>query len=464
MGTSVERAIAIVGVGAVLPDAPDAPGFWRNLADGRYSIGDVPPDRWDPELYWDPDPKAPDKTYSRIGGWVREWEWNPLAWRLPIPPKVAEVMDLAQKWAIVAARETLADYGAPEKALDPERTAVILGNALGGDTHLLTAARILFPEVAAELEKAPSFRSLPGELRAAVLEELRAGVGSRLPVITEDTMPGELANIVAGRLAALFDFKGPNFVTDAACASAMAAVSAAAEGLEGGDFDAVLTGGIDANMSPSTFVKFCKIGALSGTGSRPYAAGADGFVMGEGAACFLLKRLADAERDGDRVYAVIRGLGGSSDGRGKGITAPNPVGQQLAVERAWRSAGLAPEAGDLLEGHGTSTRVGDVVEVESLDAVFRGYGLPATSIALGSVKSNIGHLKGAAGAAGLLKATLALHERVLPPSLNCDTLNPAIDFAGSPFVVNTGLRPWDKAGSNGDTVRRAGVSAFGFGG
>src|SRR5436309_7356391 len=168
------------------------------------------------------------------------------------------------------------------------------------------------------------------------------GIAHSLPEITEDTMPGELANIIAGRVANVFNFHGPNYVVDAACAAAMAAFGAAIEGLEEEDYDAVITGGIDANMGASTFIKFCKIGALSATGTRPYADGADGFVMGEGAAFFLLKRLEDAERDGDRVYAVIRGFGASSDGRGKGITAPNPVGQRLAVERAWQTAALPP--------------------------------------------------------------------------------------------------------------------------
>ena len=192
----------------------------------------------------------------------------------------------------------------------------------------------------------------------------------RFPAITEDTMPGELANIIAGRIANLFDFHGPNFIVDAACASAMAAIDAAVEGLETGDFDAVITGGVDANMSASTFVKFCKIGALSATGTRPFGDGADGFVMGEGAALFLLKRLADAERDDDHIYAVIRGIGGASDGKGKGITAPNPVGQRLAIRRAWQNAGIAPSADTLIEAHGTSTKVGDVVEAQSIADAF----------------------------------------------------------------------------------------------
>ncbi len=171
--------------------------------------------------------------------------------------------------------------------------------------------------------------------------------------------------------------------------------------------------------------------------------GADGFVMGEGAAIFLLKRLADAERDQDKIYAVLRGIGGASDGKGKGITAPNPVGQKLCVERAWKNAGLSPGTATLIEGHGTSTRVGDVVEAQSMVEVLGQTSLPVHSVALGSVKSNIGHLKGAAGAAGMLKAHLSLHHKVLPPSLHCEHPSPDIDFAHSPLYVNTELKPWE---------------------
>ena len=298
-------------------------------------------------------------------------------------------------------------------------------------------------------------------MRSEINRELHEGMDKHFPPITEDSMPGELANCIAGRIANLFNFHGPNYICDAACASAMAAMNAAVEGLVEGDFDTVITGGIDRNMGPPTFVKFCKIGALSATGTRPFAEGADGFVMGEGAAIFLLKRLADAERDGDKIYAVLRGLGGSSDGKGKGITAPNPIGQKFAIERAWKNAGLSPATVTLIEGHGTSTKVGDVVEVQSLSNALSAYNLPKGSVALGSVKSNIGHLKGAAGAAGLLKATFALRDKVLPPSVHCERVNPDIDFANSPLYVNTALKPWTMSA---DGVRRAGLSAFGFGG
>src|SRR5436309_4570198 len=461
MRETAHRAIAIVGVGAVLPDAPDVPTFWSNVKNGRYSISETPADRWDAALYFDPDPKAPDKSYSKIGGWVRDWEWDPIAWKLPIPPKVSESMDRTQKWALSATRQALADYGWPARTLDPDRTAVILGNAMAGERHYPTAMRLFFPEYARELESAPSFAALPTELRTAIEEELHDGIAHSLPEITEDTMPGELANIIAGRGANVFNFHGPNYVVDAACASAMAAFGAAIEGLEEEDYDAVITGGIDANMGASTFIKFCKIGALSATGTRPYADGADGFVMGEGAAVFVLKRLADAERDGDKIYAVVRGIGGSSDGRGKGITAPNPAGQRLASEAAWEQAGLSPATVGLIEGHGTSTRVGGAAGLVGRSSVFGPAGVPAGSVPLGSVKSNIGHLKGAAGAAGLLKAALALHDKVLPPSIHCGKTNPNIDFSRTPVFVNTELRTWERPEGG---VRRTGVSPFGVAG
>ncbi|MGO8877603.1 MAG: beta-ketoacyl synthase N-terminal-like domain-containing protein, partial [Acidimicrobiales bacterium] len=457
----LSRAVAIVAVGAIMPDAPNASAFWENIKQGRYSISEVDPSRWDPHLYYDPDPKAPDKTYSKIGGWVRDWEWEPRAWKLALMPTVADQMDDTQKWAVACTQQALTDYGYPERPLDNDRVAVVFGNAMAGEQHYKTATRIAFPEFAEDLGEAPSFRALPADVQRAIAAEFGDLVAKRYPEITEDTMPGELSNCIAGRVANLFNFRGPNYVVDAACASAMAAMNSAVSGLVEGEYDAVITGGIDRNMGPTTFVKFSKIGALSATGTRPYAAGADGFVMGEGAATFLLKRLGDAVRDGDHIYCVLLAMAGSSDGKGKGITAPNPVGQKLSVERAWHKAGVAPQTATLVEGHGTSTRVGDVVEHASMAAVFGGDGVAVGSIALGSVKSNIGHLKAGAGAAGIFKVVMAIHDKVLPPSLNFSAPNPDIDFANSPFRVNTELRDWELPEAG---VRRAGVSAFGFGG
>ncbi|NOK88154.1 MAG: Malonyl CoA-acyl carrier protein transacylase [Chloroflexi bacterium AL-N15] len=457
MDSTADRAVAIVGVGATLPDALSAPKYWQNICNKVYSITETPSDRWSIADYYDPDPSAPDKTYSKIGGWVRgyEFDWK----RFRIPPRVAAAMDESQKWAVTTCAEALADFGYPDRPLDLERTGVVLGTAMGGELHYITTMRVMLPEVVHALDHVDEFGQLPANVREAIKQKWHAEMGSRMPEVTEDTMPGELANIVAGRVANVLNLRGPNFITDAACASTFAATVASVELLLRGQCDAILTGGVDRNMGISSFVKFCKIGALSATGTRPFGDGADGFIMGEGAACFLLKRLADAERDGDRIYGVIRGIGGSSDGKGKGITAPNPVGQVIAIQRAWHEAGLDPATATLIEAHGTSTKVGDVVEVESLAKVF-GSG-ERGQMALGSAKSNIGHLKAGAGAAGLLKSVMSLHDKVLPPTLNAERPNPNIDFAATPFYINTELREWPKLSN---VPRRAGVSAYGFGG
>ena len=292
-----DRAIAIVGLGCILPDAPDVDTFWQNIINKRYSISDVPPGRWGTGDYFDPDPRAPDKTYTTIGGWVNgfEFDWR----RFRIPPKVAAAIDQGQQWALSISADALADYGYPDKPLNTADTAVILGTAMGGELHYQTMMRINFPEYADALESAESFQNLPASVREQIVREFHGVIDETLPHITEDSMPGELPNIVSGRVANVLDLHGPNFITDAACASSMAAVEAAIEMLTDHKVDAVIAGGVDRNMGIGSFVKFCKIGALSATGTRPFGAGADGFVMGEGAAVFLLKRLEDAERSGD---------------------------------------------------------------------------------------------------------------------------------------------------------------------
>ncbi len=267
MESNADRAVAIVGVGAILPDAPDAPAFWQNICNKRYSIIDVPPERWSIADYYDPDPAAPDKTYTKIGSWVRgfRFDWQ----RFRIPPKTAAAMDEGQQWAVAIAAEALADYGYPERPLDTERAGVIFGTAMGGELHNLTTQRIVFPEYARALQDAAAFSSLPEPVRQAILQEWRERTGEVFPPVTEDTLPGELANIVAGRVANVLNLRGPNFVADAACASSFAAVSAAVEMLVDHRVDAFIAGGVDRNMGAAAFVKFCKVGALSATGSRP---------------------------------------------------------------------------------------------------------------------------------------------------------------------------------------------------
>ncbi len=279
----------------------------------------------------------------------------------------------------------------------------------------------------------------------------------------EDSFPGLLSNVVAGRIANRLDLHGTNCTVDAACASSLAAVSAAVNELALGKADLVVTGGVDVTNNPLMYVCFSKTPALSPTGdARPFSEDADGTLLGEGLAMLGLRRLDAAERDGDRIYAVIRGLGTSSDGRGGAIYAPMAAGQVRALRRAYETAGYGPDTVELVEAHGTATRAGDAAEFKSLRQVFGETGRPDSGwCALGTVKSQIGHTKSAAGAAGLIKAVLALHQRVLPPTIKVRKPNPGLGIESSPFYLNTAVRPWTR---RADHPRRASVSSFGFGG
>jgi acyl transferase domain-containing protein/NAD(P)-dependent dehydrogenase (short-subunit alcohol dehydrogenase family)/phosphopantetheinyl transferase len=460
-------AIAIVGIGCRFPGGSTGPeAYWQNIVAQRYAIGEVPKDRWDAELFYDPDPAVPDKTYCRIGGFLTDFVFDPKAFR--IPPNVARQVDPVQQITLMCVADALRDAGlkvdkrSDGREFDRERCAVILGNSLGGEMSDRYAIRLAWPDVAQKLVAVPPFCNLSADERLAFLAQMELAYKAGLPVVDEDSMPGELANVIAGRIANAFDLGGANFTVDAACASSMAAIDAAVKSLRDGESDVVITGGADRSMNIATYVKFCKIGALSPDHSAPFDASANGFVMGEGCGILVLKRYEDAVRDKDRVYAVIRGIGASSDGRGKGITAPNLNGQLRALRRAYEAAGIDPTDVDLVEAHGTSTVVGDKVEVEALTQVIgagnRGDRGP---VRVGSVKSMIGHLKSAAGAASVIKAALALHHGVLPPSINFRQARPEVPLDAVPLKVQTVAEPWPEAP---DGLRRAGVSAFGFGG
>lgn len=456
-----KERIAIVGMGCVLPDADDLATFWENIITGRNSISEVPSHRWEPKLFWTEDRKAVDMTYSKIGGFIRDFKFNSKKFR--IPPKVAQQVDVVQQLALQATSDALADAGISEKGTtDLSRVAVILGNSMGGErVRDHSIIRVYYPEAEEALRKTAGFSALNSEQQSGILEAFQANYKAGLIPITEDTMPGELSNVISGRVANAFDLGGPNFTADAACAGSMAAIQTAVKGLLDGDFDAAVTGGVDRTMGVATYTKFCKIGALSPTHSSPFDQKADGFVMGEGAAILVLKRLSDAEKDGDRIYATIRGIGASSDGKGKGITAPNIQGQIRALRRAYANAEIDPVEIDLMECHGTSTVVGDKVEVQALTDLIganrRGARGP---VRIGSVKSQIGHLKSAAGAAAAIKISLALHEKTLPPSINFKNARTDVPFDTVPLRVQTKTEPWETAG----WPRMAGISAFGFGG
>ena len=446
--------IAIIGMAALMPDAPNVETFWSNVLEGKVSIKEMDVDRWDPsDFYTDGGPgNVPEgKTYARIAAQVEGYEFD---WRRHrVPPGTLTQIDLAQQWAVTVGAAALehAGYG-EDKALPRERTGVTIANALGGEFRNLSNFRVW----ADALKRKALERGLPEEEGDAFVASIVEGS----PRIDEDTMPGELANVVAGRVANLLDLQGPNHTTDAACASSMAALLDACLQLQAGFVDVMLVGATDRTLDPATFAKFSAIGALSPTHSTPFDAGANGFVMGEGAGMFVIKRLSDAMADGDHVHAVIRGIGASSDGRGKGITAPSQRGQIQAIERAYAQAGYQVGTVGLIEAHGTSTKVGDATELASLATAFGG--APSGDlVAVGSVKSQIGHLKAAAGIAGLIKTTLALREATLPPSAGFQTPNPNVAWEDNPFYVPTSARPWPSPRGH---PRRAGISAFGFGG
>ncbi|MHA1777372.1 MAG: beta-ketoacyl synthase N-terminal-like domain-containing protein, partial [Promethearchaeota archaeon] len=455
---SIDSRVAIVGLGGVFPDSNNITEFWQNILMRKYSISEVPSDRWDAEIYYSSNKNEPDKTYTKIGGFIKNFQFKPIKFR--IPPQMAARMDPVQKWALTAAKEALLDAKFPVDGKKPINLAVILGNSLGGEIQRTNDKRVLIQEIKHIFHQAKQLNMATTSSLVELQTYLENELIKDIPPINEDTMPGELSNIIAGRICNIFNLNGKNLTTDAACASSLAALDTAVKGLLFGDYDAVLAGGADRSMDPAVFIKFSKIGALSAKKSCPFDAEADGFVMGEGAGFVVLKRLSDAIRDNDKIYAVIRGIGSSSDGRGKGITAPNPQGQQNAILRAYNAAKISIDDIQYIECHGTSTVIGDAAELKVLQDILKNKG-GNQKIAIGSVKSQIGHLKSAAAIAALIKTSLALYHKTIPPSVNFNTPNPKIDWEKAPFYVNTQTQPWELSESS---IRRAGVSAFGFGG
>ncbi len=437
--------VAIVGLGCILPGAPDVARLWTNILEKVDAISEVPAERWDWRQMYDPDRSTRDKVYSRWGGFIDPVPLDPMA--LGLPPKSLASIEPFQLLALLCAQAALKDAGYATRPFDRERTSVILGAGGGGaDTSVGYTVRSALP-------------SLLGD----ALPELQERLFERLPEWTEDSFAGLLMNVAAGRIANRLDFGGTNYTVDAACASSLSAIGLAARELQVGTSDMVLAGGVDAIQNPFAYLCFSKTQALSPTGRcRPFDANADGIAISEGFATVVLKRLADAERDGDRIYAVIRGVGAASDGRDRSLTAPRPEGQMRALRRAYAQARFSPATVGLVEAHGTGTVAGDGAEVKALTTVFAEHSEQHQWCAIGSIKSMIGHTKATAGVAGIVKAALALHHRVLPPTIGVSEPNPKAGFAESPFYVNSEARPWLTGAA--EHPRRAGVSAFGFGG
>ncbi|MFD9482544.1 SDR family NAD(P)-dependent oxidoreductase [Streptomyces sp. NPDC059991] len=430
--------IAVVGMACMFPQAPDLATYWANVVGGVDAVTEVPADRWDPEIYHDATGERAGTTASRWGGFLPPIPFDPFAYG--IPPASLGSIEPVQLLALEAARRALEDAGYGDRPFDRSRTSVVFGAESGSDLSGATTLRTVLP---------------------AYLGEIPAAVEEQLPTLTEDSFPGMLANVIAGRIANRLDLGGANYTVDAACASSLAALDVACKELASGTSELVLCGGADLHNGINDYLLFSSVRALSPTGrSRTFDASADGTVLGEGVACVALKRLADAERDGDRVYAVVKGIGSASDGRSLGLTAPRPEGQRAALERAYRAAGVSPARVGLVEAHGTGTVVGDRTELATLTAVFTESGAAPGGCALGSVKSQLGHTKCAAGLAGLIKAAMALHTGITPPTLHLKQPNAAWDAATSPFAFHAEARPWAAPVAE----RIAGVSAFGFGG
>ncbi|WP_433521450.1 SDR family NAD(P)-dependent oxidoreductase [Nocardia pseudovaccinii] len=445
--------IAVVGIASLTPGACDTDAFWHTVLEGRDQLTDVPPTHWLIDDYFDPDPAAADRTYCRRGAFLSEIDFDPTAYG--ITPNAVPATDTAQLLALVVADRVLADLSRNSaRKIDRERVSVILG----------TGALNLLRTMSNRMQRPVWLKALrESGVAEADAHVICDRIAAHYVPWQEATFPGVLGNVVSGRIANRFDLHGTNVTVDAACASSLAAVAGAMQELALGTADTVITGGVDTLNDISTYMCFSKTPALSPTGDcRPFSDRADGTMLGEAVVMFALRRLADAEQDGDQVYAVIRGIGSSSDGKGSAIYAPVPAGQARALERAYRAAGYGPDTVGLVEAHGTGTRAGDAAEFAALRDVFDATGRPDRQwCALGSAKSQFGHTKSAAGSVGLLKAVLAVQHKVLPPTIKVDRPNPELDLPASPFYLNTVARPWI---SPAGRPRRAAVSSFGFGG
>ncbi|ODU07547.1 MAG: hypothetical protein ABS81_00045 [Pseudonocardia sp. SCN 72-86] len=459
---TADEPIAIVGMAGLFPMAKNYRDYWQNILDAVDCTTEVPPTHWRPEDHFDPepstDPADPDTTYCTRGGFVPPTEFAPGEFGLP--PNQLEVTTTVQLLSLVVARDLLRDAGAvtddgDASWYDPARTGITLG---------VTGPMPLTHPMAARLET-PVLKEV---VRSCGLSDADAEAIARkyllaFPPWEENTFPGLLGNVAAGRIANRFDLGGINCAVDAACASSLSALRLAVSELNEGRADLMITGGCDTENTVFGFMCFSRTQALSKSGRiKPFDDTADGTLVGEGIGMLALKRLADARRDGDRIHAIIRGVGSSSDGRFGSIYAPRASGQVLALQRAYTDAGCSPSSVELFEGHATGTAVGDRTELTALGTVLSDAGDDVGYAAIGSVKSQIGHTKGAAGTASLMKLALALRHKVLPPTINIDTPNSALVETPGALYPNTVTRPWIRDPRR--PVRRAAASAMGFGG
>jgi acyl transferase domain-containing protein len=449
----LRQPIAIVGMAGIFPKAPDVATFWSNILNLVDAVDDPLPE-WGGEHFLGLGSQELGRIYTQKGGFLKELSrFDPRGYG--IMPVAVSGSEPDQFHALDCARRALEDAGLRDYR--PESIGIILGHGIHANR-----ANVNGIQMALVVDQTVRIVQglFPGASPAA-LAEVRARLKARLPAVEVDATPGLVPNVMTGRICNRLDLMGPNYIIDAACASSLIAVEAAMLELQRGRADVMLTGGVNTSTSPLVYAVFCALGALSRSSSiRPFDARADGTLLGEGAGVLVLKRLADAVRAGDRIYAVLRAGGQSSDGRDKGVMAPRLEGEVLAMERAYRQGGIDPASIGLVEAHGTGIPLGDRTEVAALGRVWGERRRRLPHIALGSVKSQIGHCIPAAGIASLIKVALALYHRVLPPTL-CGQVSDQLGLERTPFYLNTEARPWIHGGR---APRRAGVNAFGFGG
>ncbi|NYT95313.1 type I polyketide synthase [Salinispora sp. H7-4] len=447
--TMVDDDVVIVGLACRYPAADNPAQLWENVLNRRQAFRPLPAGRLPLTEYGG---DGPDQTTVRRAAVLDGWRFDRARFR--IPGSTFRAVDLSHWLALETAADALADAGLPKgSGADRSRVGVVIGNSLTGEFSRASAMRVRWPYVRRAVAAGLSDGGLAGDEVAALLERVEQRFKAPFPVPGDETLAGALANTIAGRICNHFDFHGTGYTVDGACASSLLAVLTAADAVATGQLDVALAGGVDLSLDPLELVGFSRVGALACDEMRVYDAQPTGFLPGEGCGVVVLTRSSYALERGLRPYGRLLGWASSSDGGG-GLTRPEESGQRLALRRAYLRAGIDPGAVRLVEGHGTGTAVGDEAELRALLGV---RGPDAPPAVLGSVKANIGHTKAAAGVAGLIKAVLAVHREVLPPTTGCRSPHPLL-ADGNRLRVADEAQPWP-AGE-----QYAAVSAMGFGG
>lgn len=457
--------IAIVGMACRYPDARTPGELWENVLARRRAFRKVPPERLNLADYVRADyvpggPADPDSLYTIEAALLEGWEFDRV--RFKVAGRTFRATDHAHWLALEVAAQALADAGFPDaEGLPRDATGVLLGNTLTGEFSRSNTLRLRWPYVRRVLAGTLAEQGWEEGPIDEILGRMETSYKEPFPVPMEESLAGGLSNTIAGRICNHFDLHGGGYTLDGACAASLLAVANACSALAAGDLDVALAGGVDLSLDPFELVGFARVGALAHGEMRVFDARSAGFLPGEGCGFVVMMREEEAARLGCRTYAVIRGWGISSDGHG-GISRPESEGQKIALARAYRRAGFGIDTVGYFEGHGTGTSVGDAAELAALSSALRSVrreAAAASAAALGSIKANIGHTKAAAGVAGLIKATLAIHSQVLPPTTGCEEPHPELAAPDAPLRVLQQGEPWPA----GQPLRAA-VSAMGFGG